>query len=946
MPSPRKKNRIVKKAAGAKASPSPLWLYVVASFLLAGGQLLKFKGADGAGILLSILGLLLFVAIYMKWIEIPRFDRGFSGARGGASVPTAVKPNRSKGPSDPAYRDPQTKVPFTGLGLARFGLILAAFYFAIRGQLDLINMVTSEGVIFYFIGTALFILALWPYRREGLKRVPILPKTEWTLFGTILLLAAFLRIYKLDSIPSGVFFDMGFQGYEGLRVLHEYLPEFFRWLPHFWRGQCPLPFELNITENFPSAPVPYYVGALWFLFFKNTQFNLNLLYVTFCLASFPLIYWTFRQLAGPRVALLALYILAVMRWNINFCRNSFPPSLLPFFMFGTLALLLYGLRTNKRWTFVVAGILLPMGLYAYQTYVMYLVALFLFALYECATNWKAVKANRNSLILFTLIFLALSFPFFKATFSGYSTTRVNQLSILNRCRQEHSIQPLLTNVAYTALMFNRRGDPNPRHNLQDHRQLDDVTGVLFFLGFFYALFRCWRRKHYYTLVGLVIMALPCLITIDPAHSSRMYGMTAFVALAAAAPLSAFWGRLRALWGNKGEWLFLVLLVLPLVFMLKQNYQVYFVEQANNYASWAEFSIAESTIGKKCAQWGDKYDCYISGRYYGHYTVEYFDYYVHDHVKRMDIPDSLVALPEAGRGLLFALEQGRSGVLGTLEQLYPGGESEIDKDINGNPYLYFYRVPPEVVDKARGLKAKFADGSEAQVQHFPEGLPTEAFSASFSGDFYADMAGSYKFIFPAGMSWWIAGQRVLPGRPVELQKGYLPLKIKWSAPQGAVGAQILSDGPMGKMPVGPSHFITFPANRGLKAQYYESMDWKGHPVRVQWEPVINYVNGNDFPFQGGSMSIHWTGQVIVPEAGEYRFFLKTQELGGLRIDGRQVTGAFGSNPQGKVNLTRGTHVIDVFYAKESGWGADLSLLWTTPQSKGMEVVPNSAFGEIP
>lgn len=538
MPSPKKKTRPVKKAGDSDLSS--LWLYGLAVLLFAGGQFLAFKGVQGAGIILSLLGALLFTAVYNGWVQVPSLSLPSFGGRKGSSKPKPVKVVKPKASPKSIYRAPKAAASLSLWGFVRIALILAAFYFAIRGQLDLINMITDRGRNFYLIGTALFLLAMWPNRREGLKLVPLTAKVEWTLFGSIMVLATFLRIYKLDTIPSGVFFDMGFQGYEGLRVLHEYIPQFFSWLPHFWRGQCPLPFEMNITENFPSAPVPYYAGALWFLFFKNTQFNLNLLYVTFCLASFPLIYWTFRQLSGPRVALLALYILAVMRWNMIFCRNSFPPSLLPFFMFGTLALLLYGLRTGKRWTFITAGILFPIGLYAYQTYVMFLVAVFLLALYECVTNWKAVKANLPSLGMFALIFLLLSFPFFKAMFTGQSTTRINQLSIFNKCKQEHTIRPFLDNLGYTSLMFNRRGDPNSRHNLQDHRELDDVTGVLFFFGVFYALFRCWRRKHFYTLVGIFIMALPCLITIDFAHSSRMYGMTAFVALAAASTLSSFW----------------------------------------------------------------------------------------------------------------------------------------------------------------------------------------------------------------------------------------------------------------------------------------------------------------------------------------------------------------------------------------------------------------------
>ena len=92
-----------------------------------------------------------------------------------------------------------------------------------------------------------------------------------------------------------------------------------------------------------------------------------------------------------------------------------------------------------------------------------------------------------------------------------------------------------------------------------------------------------------------------------------------------------------------------------------------------------------------------------------------------------------------------------------------------------------------------------------------------------------------------------------------------------------------------------------------------------------------------------MAIHWSGTLNVPETGKYRFSTRTSGRGGLKIDNRTVI-AQGAN-QGETSIMAGTHTVDVYYAKQNGWGADFSFLWIKPGSSAYEVVPNSAFGEV-
>ena len=58
--------------------------------------------------------------------------------------------------------------------------------------------------------------------------------------------------------------------------------------------------------------------------------------------------------------------------------------------------------------------------------------------------------------------------------------RESDVFIGNNMAAQHSLKPLWNQAVSNILMFNREGDPNPRHNLPGTRMLDDVTGVFLY----------------------------------------------------------------------------------------------------------------------------------------------------------------------------------------------------------------------------------------------------------------------------------------------------------------------------------------------------------------------------------------------------------------------------------------------------------------------------------
>ncbi|HTC19776.1 MAG TPA: hypothetical protein VK859_02945, partial [bacterium] len=366
---------------------------------------------------------------------------------------------------------------------------------------------------------------------------------------------------------------------------------------------------------------------------------------------------------------------------------------------GILAYLSYLVKTWKNREPLVAMLIaagfFAAGAYTYQAYKIFPLLILLYGLYEIFTNFKQVRNLWKEITVFAGLSIVLCLP---VIFNPNS--REHDLMV-------HSFKQFLEVLARTAIMFNRQGDPNARHNLQDHRMLDDVSGALFILGLAYSLLRFRRRKYFYALVGFIVMILPCVLSIDAAHANRLFALTPFIAFLVAAPLSALWGRARSLWGEKGEGVFLVLLMPCLGVMSFANFDVYFNQQAKNFGSWHEYAPQQTMVGRIIQKNAGAYNYYVSPDYYNYYTIDFLGYSYQKQTFPLLLPAALIShSADTSKGLYFAMEEGKTGFVPMLKYFYPGGHDEYMVDPAGNTVETFYQVPAEEVAKVRGLTAHF------------------------------------------------------------------------------------------------------------------------------------------------------------------------------------------------------------------------------------------------
>ncbi|CUK17866.1 PA14 domain protein [Ruegeria denitrificans] len=140
--------------------------------------------------------------------------------------------------------------------------------------------------------------------------------------------------------------------------------------------------------------------------------------------------------------------------------------------------------------------------------------------------------------------------------------------------------------------------------------------------------------------------------------------------------------------------------------------------------------------------------------------------------------------------------------------------------------------------------------------------------------------------------------------------------------------------------------------GFQAQYFDmdqrltsldDIDWNAKPTHQELVSQVDYENGRDSFWEGGSkdtFGVEITGAVQVDEGGIYRFDLGGDDGAQLVINGEVVVANDGlhayQTKSGEVHLDPGTHHIEVRYFENYGH-AGLKLEWEGPGMDGPELV---------
>ncbi len=710
-------------------------------------------------------------------------------------------------PKPGSYRDPNFL--WRALGLAAVGQIFLAH----AGQ----AWTLFPGLLLFACAVAL----VYPSLTEpGKEPRPLSAGWEWALFALVLLTAFFLRIYDIDSLPAGMHTDQGLTGLCALRILHE------GWRPF---GEV---FDYQVPEL-----LLFYQLAAWFGLVGSSYFTFHLFFILLSLAAFPFVYWTIRQWAGQRTALLSLFILAVMRWNWIETRNGYPSIQVPFYLLGALAFWAYWGRSGKRWAFALASLFAGVGFYSYQAFKIAPLLFAICAVYEyrkeltaspplekggrggisltgnkkkltppSSPSFRGGKGVRPFLVYFLAVFI-LILPWLTVMAQrGVLGHREADLFIGAKIAQEHSLKPLWDVWTGTLLMFNRAGDENPRHNIPGHRMLDDVTAVFFVLG----LALAWRRRKgwegFYPLAGFGVMLLTGLLSTDPAHSNRLVSLTPFVAYFAGSAFDFLWNHAKTVFKKP----FAPTLggTLLLAVLAAQNIHTYFVEQAENPECQTAFGPEQTFIGRNIeASWADfpgQNRYFITPSYFQNHTVDFLSYPARSNVSELELGAWASGNIPEDKPVNLYLESEKPGVIEFIKTLYPEASQASYPPWPKPPgmkLLYFYpkdRTGPQ--PWIQGLKGEYFNSADwnakpVAFQRDPVLNFTSKFDFPFTnfppfrirwtGTLEAPRAGDYQFqvLTTDSAQLWLDGRPVPLEKPLRLPAGSHRLRLDFEKDSG-------------------------------------------------------------------------------------------------------------------------------------------------------------------
>lgn len=811
----------------------------------------------------------------------------------------------------------------------------------------------------YAISLLLFVAGFISFAKPQLPSVATLGK--WLLYSLpivlILGIAVFARFWKLAEFPFGSWYDESINGLAAAQILTD---------PHY---------RPIFVDTMPSHFI--YLISFAFSIFGVTPFALRLVTAAFGIAGVVFAYLLFKRWMGTGAAAVGAALLAVMRYDLTFSRFGVNAISVPVFVLAALYFLDRGLAHKRIADFAWLGLALGMGLSFYTAFRLFPVALVVFLL--CLLVAAIVKqgwafAIRNYIrdlsphwLIAALALLLTLMPvlYFIARDPQEFFSRTRNVSILQKRDEPDLGKALWSNTRKHLEMFNVRGDNNGRHNLPAAPTLDPVMGVLFVLGFVYALWRWRDLSNLIMILVFVVMIQSGVLSLDfeAPQSLRAIGVIPSVVYFMTLPLAAIartvdeFFELRvqstetSLLTKFPYWQLGAVLLLAVVAYI--NFDTFFNKQQNDPSAWAEHSAGPTLVARILQEKKGEYDFILSAMYEGNPTVRFLAGETNDY-PRWTVTDRLPLVRDPNRGVILLMDDTLLPAFHDIPRVYPNAQLiEHHPPAGGGAVLYEAILTPDDLKAAGGVVARYYSGDvvtgepvkeEVLPQVALDWTTTQPLSEPFIAELRATLVlvehGGYIFSLRGtpGAQLWI-DENPVGDQLITLARGTHTLRLQ--VPGNVDKLELWWQTPNSPEPqLVPSVNLFRPSvpNSGLLGSYYPTANWSGEPAFTQVDPQIAFYF-HITPLQR-PYSAEWKGKLFIPTDGEYTFGLHSVDGSWLWLDSQPVV----ENPNGRTlientaTLTAGWHDVLIRFQDQSG-GTQIYWYWTPPGASEHELVPS-------
>jgi 4-amino-4-deoxy-L-arabinose transferase-like glycosyltransferase len=352
-------------------------------------------------------------------------------------------------------------------------------------------------------------------------------------------LAAFLRFYKIDQVPHGLYIDEVSIGYNAYTILTKGVDEHGVSYPLFFEA---------FGEY--KMPVPIYLTSVSIAAFGKNDFAVRLPSALFGVLTVLLLYLTVRRLFHKEsIAFLSAFLLAITPWHLQLSRANFEANIALFFYLLGGFLFLEFLRIKNKWLVAGSFLSLLLTVYIYNTY--RLVAPL--TLIACSFIIYKSFPKIRKFLLTTIVFLFVLFlPMLLFSLTPNGTQRFSSTSAFADLRHLSPMQQIITSPAvvienYLSSLTGRylfaTGDGNGRHSVIGIGNIFRWELIFFLAGCFF-LFK--KRKEFSSKVVFFIFLLAPLTSAFT--SPNPHGLRSFLIVLPLTVITAY--GLVMLWEKK------------------------------------------------------------------------------------------------------------------------------------------------------------------------------------------------------------------------------------------------------------------------------------------------------------------------------------------------------------------------------------------------------------
>lgn len=600
---------------------------------------------------------------------------------------------------------PSIPVPLHLLAPLRPAALLRLLTFLISGLLLAYALITIPKLspddsyllvtLAWLAAVAVWLTAVLPWQKPTISWQTVWGASRWQLAALLLLLliALFLRVWRLSSIPFVLGGDEASQGLEAVRVLDGTLRNP---LATGWLGVPTMSFFFNSS-------------TIWL--FGRTILGLRLPWALIGTANVLVAFLLVRRLMGSGLAWLTAVFLATYHYHIHFSRLGSNQIADPLFLSLALWLLYRALDGEQRRDWALVGLVTGFAFYFYAgarlTPVIVIAVLGYLFLQQPRTFWQRHQGGILVMVA-TFLFVAAPMLQYANRFPGEFNARINQVGIIQsgwlwrevEVRQQGIIPILWDQFQRAALAFNYYPDRTVWYRLSEPL-LDPFFGALFLLGLLYGTLRLLQKAPGRQIAPMVAwwwggVLLGGMLTESPPSSQRLITLAVPACFLVAL---ALWQLVQLTQDALGSVPVPWVLAVGAVAFASYSLTTYFVEYTPQRLYGGHHAELATELAPQLNELKSDHRFYFVGAPWMYWSFATLPYLVPG-AEAMNVgerPETAPISPAVvagGRGAVYIFLPERLDELPLVQQAFPHGTvSELLSPVNGRLLATLYTVPP-------------------------------------------------------------------------------------------------------------------------------------------------------------------------------------------------------------------------------------------------------------